>query len=208
MTNQPVRARCSVPQPPKKHQSQPLPQRRSIRLKGYDYSQVGAYFITICAHNRQKLFGEIENGEMRLNEFGEIVQEEWLKTPAMRHNIETDEFIIMPNHFHGILIINPDNGATVGARCIVPLQRNSTHVPLVERFGKPTSNSIPSIIRGIKSAITKRVNVIRNTPGFPVFQRNYYEHVIRNDGDLNRIREYIINNPANWETDDGYTVVP
>jgi len=208
MSDQTVRARCSVPQPKRENQSQTLPQRRSIRLKDYDYSQAGAYFITICAHNRQKLFGEIENGEMRLNEFGEIVQEEWLKTPAMRPNIEIDEFVIMPNHFHGILIINTHDVTTVGARCIVPLQGNSPHVPSVERFGKPTSNSVPTIIRGIKSAITKRVNVIRNSPGFPVLQRNYYEHVIRDDDDLKRIREYIINNPANWETDDNYTVLP
>ncbi len=96
--------------------------RRSIRLKGYDYAQPGAYFITICARGRECLFGEVVDGEMRLNRFGEIVREEWLKTAVMRPGIEIDEFAVMPNHIHGIVIIHEK----CRARCIVPLPRTNT----------------------------------------------------------------------------------
>ncbi len=163
--------------------------RRSIRLKNYDYSQPGAYFITICTHNRQNLFGEIVDGEMILNEFGKIVYNEWLNTANIRPNIIVDEFIVMPNHLHGILII-VDN-------CRGTLQR----APAMERFGQPTSNSIPTIIRLFKSACTKQINIIRQSPANPVWQRNYYEHIIRNENELDRIREYIINNPLKWSFD-------
>ena len=151
--------------------------RRSIRLKGYDYSQVGAYYVTIVAAHRECLFGEIENGEMCLNDLGNIVREEWLQTAQVRPNVELDEFVVMPNHFHGILAIAGDDRA-------------------------PHPGSLGAIMSQFKSIVTKRVNEMRDTPGAPVWQRNYYEHIMRDDGDLNRIREYIINNPANWDADD------
>jgi REP element-mobilizing transposase RayT len=166
--------------------------RRSIRLKEYDYSQAGAYFITICSCNREHMFGEIVDSTMVLNEYGKIVNTEWLKTPEMRPNIELDEFIIMPNHFHGIIIIND-------------VRRGTMHrAPTIEQFGKPTSNTIPTIIRGFKSIVTKQINIMRNTPGFPVWQRNYYEHIIRDDESYIRISEYIKNNPIHWDKDDYY----
>lgn len=168
--------------------------RRSIRLKGYDYSQPGAYFITICTHERISLFGETKNGFMELNELGEVIRTEWLKTATIRPNFTLDEWIIMPNHLHGIIVIN--NGRGTLPRAPGTQQRAPT-----ERFGKPVSNSIPTIIRSFKSSSTKRINEERNLPFAPVWQRNYYEHVIRNENSLCRIREYIINNPSRWQYD-------
>jgi len=116
----------------------------SIRLPGYDYSQPGGYFITIVTHNRQCLFGEIVNGEMRLNEYGELVKTEWQKTGIIRPNIVIDAFVVMPNHFHGILIIT-DTDTEPGTKTI-------------EQFGKSTKNSIPTIVRLFKSTTTKQIN--------------------------------------------------
>jgi REP element-mobilizing transposase RayT len=164
--------------------------RHSTRLHGYDYSQGGAYFVTICTHNRECSFGEMSKNEVALNDSGMIVRAEWLKTAEMRRNIELCEFVIMPNHIHGIILIQDNRRGT--------LQR----APISERFGRPTSNSIPSIICGFKSSATKRINELRNAPGVPVWQRNYYEHIIRDEDDLNRIREYIECNPLRWSEDD------
>jgi len=162
--------------------------RRSIRLKGYDYTQEGTYFITICTHGRESLLGEIVNGEMLLNAYGRVVQTCWKEIPIHFKNLELDVFGLMPNHIHGIIATN------VGARHAVPLHS-------VESFGNPVTGSIPTIIRSFKSAITNKINKIRQTPNAPVWQRNYYEHVIRNEESLNRIREYIFNNPLNWVRD-------
>jgi len=164
--------------------------RRSIRLAGCDYSQAGAYFVTVCAQDRICLFGDIMNGEMRLNDAGKIVHDEWLRTADIRSNVELDVFVVMPNHFHAIILLHPDGRGT--------LQR----APTVEQFGKPTSNTIPTIVRLFKSVSTKRINEIRHTPGAAIWQRNYYEHIIRNDESLNRIREYIMTNPIRWEADE------
>ena len=172
--------------------------RRSIRLKEYDYTQAGAYFITICTYNHRFLFGVVEEGKMLLNRFGKIVESEWLKTEQIRENIELDEYIIMPNHFHGIIIItdtvrgtvHEDN--TVGAYSNTPLRKNSFRSP---------SRTIGAIVRGFKSAVTKCINEYRETPGFPIWQRNYYEHIIRSREELSCIREYIANNPLQWQFD-------
>jgi putative transposase len=167
--------------------------RRSIRLRDYDYSQTGAYFVTICSWNRECIFGDILDGDIRLNEFGQIVKKEWLQTGDIRHNLELDEFIIMPNHIHGIIVLNDIVGAT----------RRVARNWAIHRIA-PTlqSNSIGSIIGQFKSIVSKQINLIRNTPGFPVWQRNYYEHIIRNEDELNRVREYIINNPLQWADDE------
>ncbi|CAG0961673.1 hypothetical protein ANRL3_00918 [Anaerolineae bacterium] len=167
--------------------------RRSIRLKGYDYTQAGAYFITICVHNRECLFGEIIDGEMRLNEYGQIVAEEWAKSSEIRKEIEMDEWVVMPNHIHGIVVIADSVGAHgVGAHGRAPLR--AAHLQRQPR-------SLGSFVAGSKSATTKRINMMRGTQGAPVWQDNYYEHIVRNENDLNRIREYIINNPARWDAD-------
>ena len=159
--------------------------RRSIRLKNYDYASSGAYFVTIVTHGRQCLFGAIVDGAMRLNEWGAIVCDEWLKTEIIRPRVQLDVFVIMPNHIHGIIIVNDVDGCCRGT-----LQR----APTIEQFGKPTSDSIPTIIRLFKSATTKRINEYRNTPAVSVWQRNYYEHIIRNETEWQRIRQYIANN--------------
>jgi len=169
--------------------------RRSIRLKNYDYASSGAYFVTIVTHGRQCLFGAIVDGQMRLNEFGEIVCDEWLKTEIIRPRVQLDVFVIMPNHIHGIIIVNDVDGCCRGT-----LQR----APTIEQFGKPTSDSIPTIIRLFKSATTKRINEYRNTPAVSVWQRNYYEHIIRNETEWQRIRQYIANNPIHWKHDEHY----
>ena len=161
--------------------------RKSIRLKDYDYSQPGAYFITICTHKKQCILGEVADDGMKLSRFGEIVKTEWLKTFEIRKNLILDEYIVMPNHFHGIIIV--DGRGT--------LQR----APTFEKFGRPVSNSIPTVVRLFKSATTNRVNELRHTPESPFWQRNYLEHIIRNEDELNKIREYIQNNPLKWHLD-------
>jgi len=163
-----------------------LHHRRSVRLKDYDYSQEGAYFVTVSAHNRECLFGDVVNEKMRLSPVGQIVRDEWLRTESIRRDVTMDEFVVMPNHLHGIICIRRGT-----------LQR----APTVERFGKPASDSLPTIVRLFKSATTKRVNILRNMPGTPVWQRNYYEHIIRDEDDLNRISQYIQDNVLQWVYD-------
>jgi len=184
--------------------------RRSIRLQGYDYSQNGAYFITLCAQDRKPIFGKIVSGEMQLSPFGIIVRDEWLKTAEMRKNIEMDEFVVMPNHFHGIIVIDDRGWARLEMNGAADLGTGTVHrapTPIIERFGKPTSNTIPTIIRGFKAAVTKQINTIQINAGVynmpeRIWQKNYYEHVIRNETSLNKIREYIMSNPLNWKEDD------
>jgi REP element-mobilizing transposase RayT len=184
--------------------------RQSIRLKGYDYSQSGLYFITICCYQRECLFGNIINSQMILNNFGQLIKEEWLKSAEIRKEIELDDFVIMPNHFHGIVIINQEINSdfmkndvdfqdnNVGANGRSPLlQQIQSSPPKISMKPK----SISSLIAGFKSATTKKINVIRNTHQNPVWQRNYYDHIIRNDESLARIREYVQNNPLSWEND-------
>jgi REP element-mobilizing transposase RayT len=163
--------------------------RRSVRLRGYDYSSMGAYFITLCVHNQNCLLGEIADGIMQLSPLGAIVRSEWITTGQIRPRIQVDVFVVMPNHFHGILVIDND--------CRGTLQR----APTVEQFGHPTSDSIPTIVRLYKSVTTKRINLLRETPGAAFWQRNYYEHIIRDDAELGRIREYIEANPSCWAED-------
>jgi REP element-mobilizing transposase RayT len=177
-----------------------------IRLQNYDYSQPGAYFITICTHKRECLFGKIieTNGirNLVLNRFGKIIRDEWLRTPAIRHEILLDEFIVMPNHFHAIIIITND----VGAYGHTPLQTQirtflQSYTPLQPTTLRSPSKTVGALVRGFKSTITRDINQMRHTPYAPIWQRNYYEHVIRNDEELNRIREYIQYNPTQWELD-------
>lgn len=177
--------------------------RRSIRLKGYDYTQPGACFVTVVTQNRVCLFGEIVDGRMRLNRLGKIVYEEWFRTARLRPYVELrpDEFIVMPNHIHGIIrivdIIDDDN--VVGARRRrAPTTTSGT---TLEQFGRPVPGSIPTIIRAFKSATTRRINEWRGTPGARVWQRNYWEHIVRNEKALERIRRYIMTNPARWQMD-------
>ena len=173
--------------------------RRSIRLRGYDYSQPGAYFVTICTKNRALQFGEIRDGSMILNEHGAIVDEIWKEIPEHFPNVTLDEFIVMPDHIHGILLLGEYLDCK-GTAC-----RASTvegcHASTVEGFGKPIKGSLPTIIRSFKSATTRRINILRKKEGISIWQRNYYEHIIRNNDSLNRIRRYIHENPSQWSND-------
>ena len=153
--------------------------RRSIRFKGYDYSQPGAYFITICTHQKKCLFGKVFDGQMQLNNFGNIVQFHWRSLEKHHSHIRLDQFVVMPNHFHGIIIINKNVDAAIGQQ----------------------QKAMPEIIRGFKTFSARQVNKVRHQSGVPLWQRNYYERIIRNEEELDRVQKYIINNPRNWTKD-------
>ncbi len=187
--------------------------RRSIRLKGYDYSQAGLYFITICCEDRECRFGKIENDEMILNDAGKIADECWLDIPKHFPNAILHEYIVMPNHVHGIIELSENNIANVGAENFLPLQNNTIHTVGVENFqplpqhNEPPRNefqkmiprSIGSIVKGFKIGVTKWFR--NNTEIEKVWQRNYHEHIIRNEQSYQTISEYIINNPSKWKDD-------
>ena len=170
--------------------------RRSIRLKDFDYSQTGVYFVTVCAYNRECLFGDIVNDEMILSEYGKIVDIEWKRSEKIRSEIKLDVYQIMPNHFHNIVWIFKNSFENVGANSRSPQPNDS----LPKFRMKP--KSLSSLMAGFESSVTTKINRLRGTPGMPVLQRNYYDHIIRNDDDLNRIRQYIINNPRDWKSDN------
>jgi putative transposase len=179
------------------------PQRHSIRLRGYDYAQAGAYFITIVTKDRLCLFDEVVEGAMRLNELGRMVQSVWEELPGHYPGVQCDAFVVMPNHIHGIITLAdneaggpPDVGAGLKpARVAVAVGPNSV------RAGFKPAPTLPEVVRAFKTFSARRVNEIRNTTGFPLWQRNYYEHVVRSEDELHRIREYIANNPLQWELD-------
>jgi putative transposase len=165
--------------------NQTLHHRRLTRLKNYDYSQAGGYFITICAKNRLCLFGKIENETMFLNHYGEIVSQAWLDLSQHYANVQLDAYAIMPNHLHGIIFLGDVRAGFKPA---------------------PTGSSLryhalPEIIRAFKTFSSRRINELRKMPKTAVWQRSYYEHVIRRDESLDRIREYIITNPLRWALD-------
>jgi REP element-mobilizing transposase RayT len=162
--------------------------RRSTRLHGYDYNQPGSYFVTVCTYEKQHVFGSIVNDEMYLNDAGQIVNNTWNTIPQRFPNIELDEYIIMPNHLHGIIT---NNGATSNAKYKSSNNPLSSHLSLLGQ-----------IIRTFKSASTSQ---IRKTvrPDFS-WQHNYYEHIIRQEKDLDHIRQYIATNPAGWAQDTQY----
>ena len=173
----------------------------STRLKNWDYSANGYYYITICTKNREWLLGNIVGEKMQLSAIGEIVLQGWSDSFVMRAELFCDQFVIMPNHIHGIIIIekpvhHADNIETHG-RASLP-----SHPPY------RTPKSVSSFIAGFKSAVTKRVNKIRQTPGVPVWQSRFYDHIIRDGKSLHSIREYIVNNPMNWQEDEMNQLVP
>jgi REP element-mobilizing transposase RayT len=169
--------------------------RRSVRLLDYDYRCAGAYYVTICAFQREFLFGEVSDGEVRLTRFGEIVREEWLSTAVLRPNVDLDAFVVMPNHFHAVIFMLHGDDAHV----VRPATENVS--PLRRQPG-----SLGSIVAGFKSAATKRINALRDNPCCPVWQRNYYDHVIRTEKELAIIRQYIADNPAKWDLDENNPV--
>jgi len=172
---------------------QPIHHRRSVRLQDYNYSQSGAYFVTLCTRERACLFGEILDGAMQVNDAGRMVERCWLNIPNHFPHVNLDAFVVMPNHAHGVVIIGD---RPVGAK-------NLSHLPKTNRPAQrplgTLSKSIGSIIRGFKIGVTKWFRENRDTRA--VWQRNYYEHVIRSEESLIRIRQYIQDNPARWAFD-------
>jgi putative transposase len=159
----------------------------SRRLKSWDYSTPGGYFVTICMHLRKPFFGMIKNLEMHLSPLGEIVKEEWEKTASIRASVEIDEYVIMPNHLHGIIII----------REVVGTPRWG-----VQKSEETKSDSLGLIIGQFKSACTRRIRA--DLAKDFAWQSRFYDHVIRDETDLQRIREYIRDNPKKWEMDKYY----
>jgi putative transposase len=180
--------------------------RRSIRLKGYDYAQEGAYYVTIVAWQRECLFGDVVEGEtpqgghVVLSKFGLVARQQWEKLPKRFPNIELGVYMIMPNHMHGIIMIA--NGRGTAGNLNDPDGEPSRRAPTQERFQKPVKGSIPTIVRSYKSAVSYRINLMRGTNGVPVWQRNYHEHVIRDEKDLHNKTDYILANPLLWAQDD------
>ncbi|MAU10378.1 MAG: transposase [Anaerolineaceae bacterium] len=183
--------------------------RRSIRLRHYDYRDPGAYFVTICTYRNHCVFGNVQDDAVILSDQGLIAKSIWEQIPTHFSFITLDHFVIMPNHVHGILLIGenannlhtreqPDTQTDVGAQYIVPLHQ------IKRSFGSMVAGSLPSIIRTYKAAVTREINRVCNTSSSKIWQRNYYEHVIRDERDLNRIREYIQTNPSRWAQDEYY----
>jgi putative transposase len=178
--------------------------RRSIRLKGYDYTQPGAYFVTFCSYQRMHVFGQVVEGEMVLNDTGKIARDEWFKTAELRPYVKLyeDEFVIMPNHGHGIIWIMDDDHPVGAVRRNVQSRAEQRSTPTKNA---PTKTVVPgslgAIVRAYKSAVTYAVNAAENQRGAVLWQRNYYEHIIRNDHELGNIKWYIVNNPLNWQLD-------
>jgi len=209
--------------------------RQSIRLPDYDYSQCGTYYVTVCTQNRMCLFGNVVDGEMVLYDYGIIAHECWGQIPQHFNDARLHEFVVMPNHIHGIIEIassagaNTENtvadttetmranlktagatGTDVGAKNFSPLPTtdisplpitNISSTPVTAtppKTPKGTSRTIGSIVRGFKIGVTKRI-------GFSVWQRNYYEHIIRGNDEYTYITEYIKNNPSKWEEDKLWT---
>jgi REP element-mobilizing transposase RayT len=166
--------------------------RRSIRLRKYDYSRGGLYFITICTHQRECLFGNIADGTMHLSALGEVAGEEWRRSAALRPALALDAFVVMPNHVHGIVTIVEPEG-DVGAHSNAPRRHTSLH---------RAPRSVATFVGGFKGAVTRRVNALRGTTGTPVWQRNYYERVIRDEDEFERILWYIEDNPRRWAEDE------
>jgi len=167
-----------------------IPQRRSIRLKGYDYSKAGTYFITVCTQNYEHLLGEISDAEMLINAYGNIVQECWYDLPNHYPGLELDIFVVMPNHIHGIIVLADERAG---------LKPAPTKFTTKSAISKP--HGLPEIVRAFKTFSARCINRIRGTTGAPFWQRSYYEHIIRNENELNRIREYIFYNPSRWSLD-------
>jgi putative transposase len=174
--------------------SKPKPQRKPIRVQGFDYSQYGPYFITICTHQKKCFFGKVVNGEMRMNEAGEMIAKWWRELKNKFSAIELDQYIIMPNHFHAIIAVGADLG--------VGPQLPEDELGPGGHLGPP----LPRIIQWFKTMTTNQY--IRNVKQFgwkpfpgKLWQRSYYEHIIRDEPSLEKIREYIYYNASKWDAD-------
>ena len=180
-----------------------LHHRKNLRIPEFDYSQPGAYFVTIVAQDRKTLFGHIIDGEMILNDMGKMVEEVWIAIPKHFPNVELGEFVIMPNHIHGIISITVEATHAVAAQDETLVE--ATHASPLPRVSRgPLPGSIGAIIGSFKSAASKRFREIPNNPEKRLWQQNYYEHVIRNERDYQAIFDYIVANPMNWDKDEEF----
>ncbi len=161
--------------------------RRSIRLKGYDYAQPGAYFITICVRERECTLGDVADGKMVLSGFGQIAAKSWQWLAEQYPYVTLDAWVVMPNHLHGIIVIN-DNDCRGASRC-APTEPRIKRKPLGQLIG------------AFKTVSTKHISQMRDTAGAPFWQRGFYEHIVRNKRDLDAIRQYIADNPLRWQLD-------
>ncbi len=169
---------------------QPDRHRKNIRLEDYDYSSPGFYFVTIVSYKRKNNFGEIIDGEIKLNSLGMIVEKTWQEIPQHFPYIEVDSYVVMPNHFHGIVIIKE-----VGARHKVSRNEDSAEPLQME------TQPLGVIVRSFKSTVTKSAHDLGLFVGEKIWQRNYYEHIIRDEDDYQQIVDYVASNPSNWEFD-------
>jgi REP element-mobilizing transposase RayT len=155
-------------------QNPAAPRRRTLRLPHYDYTFPGAYFLTICTHRRASIFGQITDGAMSLGPFGEAAAACWRDLPSHYPNANLDAFVVMPNHVHGILLMQEVSQSARG---------------------------LSEVVRGFKTFSARRINALRATAGKPLWQRGYHEHIVRGEADLQKIRDYIATNPARWAVD-------
>ena len=167
--------------------------RRSVRLRGYDYSQAGAYFVTIVTQDRLCLFGDVVRDEMRLNTTGRLVEAAWKWLGTRYPHVELDMYVVMPNHLHGIIVIVDRGRGGSRSDTVTRGQGGSRTAPTRKPLGR--------LIGAFKTVVTRQVNLALNTPGQQLWQRNYYEHVIRDEDELGRAREYIVDNPMKWALD-------
>ena len=167
--------------------------RRSIRLQGYDYAETGYYFVTVCAQGRGCLFGQITKGDLCLNENGQVVAESWAWLAKRYEYVNLDEWVLMPNHLHAIVIINDER------------RGGSRTAPTSAAANSLRRKPLGRLIGAFKTVSTKKVNELHGTPGTTMWQRNYYEHIIRDQNSLETVRRYIVNNPSRWEFDELYS---
>lgn len=178
--------------------------RRSIRLKGYNYSQAGLYFITLCVVDRTCMFGNVVEGKMQLNDIGQLVEQEWLNTINIRHDdVRLHNYIVMPNHFHAIIEIRRGESHSPQSHSSQPHSSQTTNGGNINENKLPQqmkspSKTIGAIVRGFKGAVSRQL-------GYSVWQRNYYEHIIRTDTSYKNISDYIENNPTKWQSDKLYS---
>jgi putative transposase len=170
-------------------------------VRGYDYTQGGAYFITICTRDRECFLGKVADGMVQLNATGRLVESIWLQTATVRSEIELDAYVVMPNHFHAIFFIHESPGVPGATRRVAPTKNLSAAAGKTHRPTGPKPRSVGAVMAQFKSLVTKRINDTRQYRGGSVWQRNYYEHVIRDEESLNRIREYIATNAPRWDLD-------
>ena len=171
-----------------------MERKRHMRLPGFDYTRLGAYFVTICMHNRLCLLGEVVDGCVRLSEAGRFARDAWEHLPMHYPHVRLDAWVIMPNHVHGIVCLAKAEAAPSGIGA-------GTGLKPVPTGGETPRYGLPEVVRAFKTFSAKRINASRGTAGAPFWQRSYYDRVIRDDASLDRMRQYVLDNPARWRQD-------